>query len=721
MITECAICYNVSHCFDDGEAYICVDRQACANRAMTNNSKVVKAPFAKCDQCPLRDRPCVPTFTGSDDLQLVIVGEAPGSTEVSTGVPFTGPSGQMLDYLLDQIGLVREECLITNAVLCRPLPGEAVPNEAIMACRERLGADLRAAPSAQVVSLGAIPFEALRASHEVTVGIMKARGQWFETDEGREFLATLHPAFVLRQPNYFNALQTDFRALTLDRSKDWLQTKYYELDVTNSFWFLNVPDNTPVAFDVETTGLDAHKADLLCLAISWSTEFAIIIPHDQIIPNRLFLQRFFDRVRPIAHNGKFDCHVLARYGLTINLADDTMLQHYALDETKGTHGLKQLGASYLGVQDYETQLVDKHFKVGDREKRNYGTIPQGDLYHYVAIDVCVTLALNEVFQPLIDKDNVRQAYNILIDASNALQLSERKGIKIDRPYLQKVLGELLKAIKIAKTKVQLEARQPVEDYIERVLIDPKWKNPDPTWIKGNNVKTAKQQYLEVLERCVDVNLSSWQQMQVLLYDVLGLTHQKKVGFKTKPRSTNAEALDALSPLNHPFVKVLQEYRRLDKIRSTYVEPLLRLADENDRVHVNFLLHGTETGRLSASDSLHGIPRPSDIWGQAIRGSFIADVGKKLTIADYSQAELRIFAALSGEPFLLDAFNRGEDVHDNTTVLLFANDLVVQHAFKTRQWIDNDWIYQSYGVLSAKDVKNYWKEYRTIAKKELSND
>lgn len=676
-----------------------------------------KAPYADCDNCPLQKGVCVPSAVGSDAIKLVIVGEAPGYNEAKTGVPFVGASGQMLDYLLELVEINREETLITNAVLCRLDENQTPSAQALQACQERLQQEIDQYPDAQIVTLGRSPYSALKADYgKADDGILKARGQWHISTGGREFLATLHPAFVSRSPGYFTQLRNDFLALTVDRSRNWLETTY---KVITDFDTSKMPKDRKFAFDVETNGLDPHNADLLCLAIAYEKDHAYIFDAITVVKYQSWLQELFNSNHPIAHNGKFDCHVLARYGLDINLADDTMLAHYALDEMKGTHGLKSLASTYLGVQDYEQELVDKHFKAQDRGKRDYSIIPQNELYQYVAIDACVTLALNEKLQPLIDDDNVRQAYNILIDASNAIQLSERKGIKVDRPYLELVQKKLQEAIKNAESVVKLGATDAANDYIDLLERNNNWEawhNPDPSWIKDSKTRTAKQQYAAVLEKILlDVNLASWQQMQVLLYDILKLTHQKKVGFKTKPRSTNAEALDALSPLNHPFVKVLQEFRRLDKIRSTYVEPLLRLADKNDRVHINFLLHGTETGRLSASDSLHGIPRPSDIWGQAIRGSFIAGRGKKLVIADYSQAELRIFAALSGETFLLDAFNRGEDIHGLTTKLLFENDAIVSLAKydgKDWHWLDAD--LAAIGV-TQQAAKNRWKELRTIAK------
>ena len=201
-------------------------------------------------------------------------------------------------------------------------------------------------------------------------------------------------------------------------------------------------------------------------------------------------------------------------------------------------------------------------------------------------------------------------------------------------------------------------------------------------------------------RCIgklrdDFNPNSWQQVQVFLYDVLKLQHTKDLGYKTDPRSTAEEALLSVHPNDASgFVDMLLQHRRLEKIRGTYVDKLLAMADLDDRVHINYLIHGTEIGRLSATDALHGIPRPGDvnpltgdpdIYGAAIRGAFIASPGNKLVIADFSQAELRAFAAESREPTMIEPYNNGEDLHDATAVMIepglaeyFAHHFLIDH-------------------------------------------
>lgn len=720
---ECAICYTVGLCYNDGEAYICVDRDACKAR---------KAPYADCLHCPLRHEPCVRPYDPRDPT-LLVVGEAPGYHEAKAGQPFVGPSGQLLDAVFNHVGISTIDVYKTNAVLCRPPANDLSKYpEALTACSARLRAELEQYPTIDIVALGGSATTALDAlsGHSAQDGILKRRGHWYPFGN-RHYLATLHPAFVLRSAGYVTQLLADMRSTTFDRTDahDWLSTAYTVVNETThkvfTAWLAQaVSDQRPVAFDVETANLDP-RSGLLAIGLTDTLDGAWIVPGDLVRAGGdlvELLKRFFDRATLVAHNGKFDQHVLAANGLgRFDLSYDTMLAHYALDEQKGTHGLKQLATSLLGVPDYEAELIDPTFKgTIERAVRDYSKIPLTQLYRYLAIDCCVTLALAQTLDPLLDADQVREAYQIALDASNALQYVEHYGIKIDRSYLQQVLTHLQHAIAEAESRVQNEAREYVLNYLIAFDANEKWINPAPKWIKGTKKHSPREQYRAVLTKIAEcVNLSSWQQMQVLLYDVLALKHTKKISFRTDPRSTNEEALNALP--DHPFVTSLQAYRTLDKMRGTYVEPLLRLADSNDRVHIKFNIHGTETGRLSAEDGLHGIPRPSDIWGRALRGSFIADEGYTIVIADYSQAELRAFAAESKEPFLLNAYNNDEDVHGNTCLALFPDDPVVstvEYDTLTGTWVwskpNLDWLEQVH-KLSYQDVKDHWKELRTLAK------
>ncbi len=170
------------------------------------------------------------------------------------------------------------------------------------------------------------------------------------------------------------------------------------------------------------------------------------------------------------------------------------------------------------------------------------------------------------------------------------------------------------------------------------------------------------------------NLNSRDQLEVVLYDELGLPPLKKTA-KTGKRSTSAAALEALRGL-HPVVDLILKYRELSKLKGTYVDPLPRLVHpKTGRVHTRFHQTQTATGRLSSSDpNLQNIPIRGE-WGPRIRKAFVAGEGMRLVVADYSQIELRVLAHLSGDENLIQIFQEGRDVHTETARWIYGADEV----------------------------------------------
>ena len=163
------------------------------------------------------------------------------------------------------------------------------------------------------------------------------------------------------------------------------------------------------------------------------------------------------------------------------------------------------------------------------------------------------------------------------------------------------------------------------------------------------------------------NPGSTQQLGRFLYDDLGLAS----GRKTKTgRSTDADTLEALRG-EHPIVDLVLEWRQLTKLKSTYVDALPLLCTADSRVHTSFNQAVATTGRLSSSDpNLQNIPVRTQ-WGQRIRRAFHADRGQRLVSADYSQVELRVLAHVTGETELIEAFQRGEDIHRRTAAEVYG--------------------------------------------------
>jgi DNA polymerase-1 len=165
------------------------------------------------------------------------------------------------------------------------------------------------------------------------------------------------------------------------------------------------------------------------------------------------------------------------------------------------------------------------------------------------------------------------------------------------------------------------------------------------------------------------NLGSTQQLATVLYDELGLAAGRKTKFG---RSTDADSLEALRE-EHPVVDLVLEWRQLTKLKSTYVDALPLLCDEDGRVHTSFNQAVAATGRLSSADpNLQNVPVRTE-WGQRIRRAFVAGPGRLLVSADYSQVELRVLAHVTGEQGLIEAFARGEDIHRRTAAQVYGID------------------------------------------------
>lgn len=166
----------------------------------------------------------------------------------------------------------------------------------------------------------------------------------------------------------------------------------------------------------------------------------------------------------------------------------------------------------------------------------------------------------------------------------------------------------------------------------------------------------------------EFNINSPKQLSEILFTDLGLKPKGKKG-KTGSYSTRSEVLDELVS-EHKIIPLIIDYRELQKLLSTYIDVLPTLVDDQNRLHAQFLQHGTTTGRFSSQNpNLQNIPIRSEL-GRAIRTAFIAPKGSLLVSADYSQIELRILAILSGDPILADVFKNNKDIHTTVASRVF---------------------------------------------------
>ena len=389
------------------------------------------------------------------------------------------------------------------------------------------------------------------------------------------------------------------------------------------------------AFDTETTSLDTRKAELVGISLAWKAGEAVYIPtaHRSLeatpqLPLKVVVGALKDILEDgslikIAQNAKYDMAVLERHGITVCAPmDDTMLMSYVLNPSVRGHGLDALALKHFGYK----MISYKEITSRGRKQIGFEEVDIETATAYGAEDSDFCLRLYETLLPLLRREGLEEVYRgIEVPLIPVLQGMEATGVVLDIARL-KTLGEDLRGkIKDMETRIYAEVNEPF-------------------------------------------NINSPQQLGTILFDKLQLPHGKK----TKTGwSTDQSVLERLAAI-HPLPSMILEYRGYTKIRSTYVDALIKMADpKTRRVHTSYNQAVAQTGRLSSSDpNLQNIPVRTDI-GKEIRKTFVAPEGWKVVAADYSQIELRLLAQISGDPVLLDALAKGEDIHTRTACEVFG--------------------------------------------------
>lgn len=387
-----------------------------------------------------------------------------------------------------------------------------------------------------------------------------------------------------------------------------------------------------VAFDTETTGIDANVADLIGMSFCWEkgTAYYVYLPEEKEAVIKLLerFKRVFDKedILWIGQNLKYDLIMLKRYGFALKgQMYDTMLAHYVL-EPEGKRNMDLLSAKYLGYQPVSIEtLIGKKGK-GQLTMRD---APLEQVKDYAAEDADVTLQLKHAFDPGLDEKNVRKVFAevenklvpVLVDV-------EYEGVGVDVNFLQQYSKELELDIKTAEENVYKQAG-------------------------------------------VTFNLGSPKQLGEVLFDVMKLEGGGKKT-KTGQYATGEDVLQKLRS-KHQIVNDILVYRELTKLKSTYVDSLPTLINPyTGRVHTSFNQTVAVTGRLSSNNpNLQNIPIRTD-RGREIRKAFIPrSPGWCLVSADYSQIELRIIAAISGDKEMVSAFRDNKDIHTATAAKVYG--------------------------------------------------
>lgn len=403
-------------------------------------------------------------------------------------------------------------------------------------------------------------------------------------------------------------------------------------------WLEKLEQAELIAFDTETTSLDAQQAELVGLSFAVVPHEAAYIPvaHSYMgVPEQLDRQRVLTALKPIledaarakvGQHAKYDMNVLAHYGIEVRgVAYDTMLESYVLDSTATRHDMDSLALKYLGHGTIRFEDI-----AGKGAKQlTFDQIALEQAGPYAAEDADVTLRLHQCLWPKLEEvpGLTRVLTEIEMPLVPVLARIERNGALVDA----KLLGE--QSVELGEKMQQLE-RQAFE-------------------LAGE-----------------EFNLASPKQLGAILYDKLGLPIRSKTA---KGQASTAESVLAeLAEEGYALPQVLMDYRSVSKLKSTYTDKLpQQINPRTGRIHTSYHQAVTATGRLSSSDpNLQNIPiRTAE--GRRIRQAFVAAPGYKLLAADYSQIELRIMAHLAQDEGLLHAFRNDLDVHRATAAEVFG--------------------------------------------------
>jgi DNA polymerase-1 len=388
-------------------------------------------------------------------------------------------------------------------------------------------------------------------------------------------------------------------------------------------------------FDTETTGLNPRHADLIGLAIAFQPGEAWYVEFDRDpVRARNQLEEFRpifenDRIRKIGHNLKYDLAVLKQYGVDVfGPFFDTMLAH-ALVEPELKHGMDVLAETAL---NYQTVHLDSLLDDGAGGTRKMEDIPAAQLAEYSAEDADITFQLYQWVSPLVrEKKQERVFFEIESPLIPVLVDMEAAGIALDSSALHQYSLEL-----------------------------------------GQRTESIGKSIVEMAGH--EFNLNSPKQLGEVLFEELNLVEKPKKT-RTGQYATNEQVLTTLSGV-HPMIEAILDYRTLTKLKGTYVDTLPETVDPGTgRVHTHFGQLNTVTGRLQSNGpNLQNIPvRTSD--GREIRKAFVAgNADSVLLSADYSQIELRIIAAISQDPGLIEAFEQGLDIHAATAARIYEVDI-----------------------------------------------
>ena len=435
---------------------------------------------------------------------------------------------------------------------------------------------------------------------------------------------------LFSSPDTENSVQISGGYKNLETTEHFYQN--VDTDFSIKLLVQNLLKQTSVSFDTETTSVDALTAELVGLSFSWEAGKGFYVPisanYDEAQETVNKFLPFFNNeaIEKIGQNLKYDLKVLSRYGVSVKgKLFDTMLAHYLINPDM-RHNMDILSETYL---QYSPKPIEEIIGKKGKGQITMREAPLEIVKEYAVEDADVTLQLKQHFAPVLEETATKKLFETIeIPLVQVLADMEMEGINLDVDFLKSLESDFAGDI------IRLEAA--------------------------------------IYEQAgVEFNLASPKQLGEVLFNKMKIGGDKQKKTKTGQYATGEEVLSFLA-LEHKIVEEILDWRQLVKLQNTYVTALpQQICERTGRVHTDYMQAVAATGRLSSNNpNLQNIPIRTE-RGRLIRKAFIPrDENYTLLSADYSQIELRIIAALSGEQNMIESFKNNEDIHKATASKVF---------------------------------------------------
>jgi len=620
---------------------------------------------------------------GNTSADIMLVGEAPGQREDEYSEPFIGPSGKLLNGLLEEAGISRDDVFITNAVKCATPKENIAPTKAeIKACRGYLKKEIDIVKPTVVGALGAKAMDALLNR----TGITTLKNTPLMSEEfGVKVVPIYHPAYALRNPAAIDDIREGLRVLIQESKGEKIvslntkKTKYVIATTPDKIdaVLAALEKQSVFSFDFEASALDPLKADILSISFCWKERTGASISWPALSKAqkaRMYKILADPNKRKIAHNVKYELEMCMTHGIPVQKPwDCTMLMHHLLDENN-RHGLDGLTLVYTDMGEYWKPLDDwkKEFMRETKIKKDefsYSAFPVDLLCEYNAKDADSTLRVFNTLRPRLDREQLSELYyNYVLPYTDIVVEMELRGVKCDRDSLKLLLDEYTVKERImeegvfALPKVKAYEARRCQAAVEKIR---------QKYEASKILPSRYPEFDDYVEKSLKdsdykFNMRSTLQLREILFTI---PRRKPIKFTDKKSiSVDEEVLNTLAAEGEEIAATIVQYRKISKYLSTYIRSTYEKSEFDGRIHADYLQHLTTTGRLSSRNpNMQNIPRDA----KDFKRCFIADPGNIFVKADLAQAEFRCWAHYSSDEDMIADIEGGLDIHRRTASEVFG--------------------------------------------------